>query len=101
MTEAPTDIGVDAPARQKITLDERSAILDGVIAQRSRQGWRVLSRTQTQAQLTKGKNVSHLLHLILTVFTLGIWLLIWLAMGVLGGEKQRLVTVDEFGTVTG
>ena len=43
--------------------------------------------------------MSHLLHLFLTLITVGIWLIFWLGLGVLGGIKRRMITVDEFGNV--
>lgn len=44
--------------------------------------------------------MNHVLHLILTLSTLGIWAIVWIALALLGGEKRVLVQVDEWGTST-
>ncbi len=38
-----------------------------------------------------------MLHLLLTIFTLGLWLIPWLVLGVAGGVKRKMVTIDEYG----
>ena len=81
------------------TPDERKAILDRSLQLWGAKGWRIENRSDFQATLAKGKEVSHLLHLFLTLITLGIWLIFWLGLGVLGGVKRRMITVDEFGNV--
>ena len=96
---APTNTTITAPT--KLTLEERSAVLDNAVIDSTRSGWRTLSRTQTQAQLVKGKPTNHILHLILSVCTIGFWIPVWIGVTVFAGEKQRLVTVDEFGLVQG
>ena len=91
---------VFAPARgPHPSADERKANLDRALQNYAAQGWRVESRFDFQATIAKGKNVSHLLHLFLTLISVGIWLIFWLGLGVLGGIKRRMITVDEFGNV--
>ena len=46
-----------------------------------------------------GHRVTHVLHLILSIITFGLWLIVWILMGVFGGEKRAMVTVDEYGNV--
>ncbi|MFN8187423.1 MAG: hypothetical protein U0R69_10130 [Gaiellales bacterium] len=81
------------------TADERKATLDRSLQLHGAQGWRIETRSDFQATIAKGKEVSHLLHLFLTLITLGIWLIFWLGLGVLGGVKRRMITVDEYGNV--
>lgn len=81
------------------TADERRATLDRALQARGARGWRIETRSEFQATIAKGKEVSHVLHFLLTVFTLGLWLIFWLGLGVLGGVKRRMLTVDEFGNV--
>jgi hypothetical protein len=54
---------------EPMSLEQRSAILAERLTWEARNGWRVTSQTQTQAQaqLAKGKPTSHLLHLVLTI----------------------------------
>lgn len=80
-----------------MTLAQRSEILNRAIIGYTSQGWRVASQSQTQAQLVKGKNHSHLLHLILTLLTVGLWLVVWIPLALFGGEKHKLIAVNEYG----
>jgi hypothetical protein len=80
-----------------LTTEERSEILNREILRYTSKGWRVQSQGPTQAQLVKGKNHSHLLHLILTLLTLGVWLLVWIPLALFGGEKHKLIAVNEYG----
>ena len=84
-----------------MTLEERSEILANSVQRAARKGWRVVSQTQTQAQLVKGKPTNHLLHLILCFVTLGIWIPVWIGVALFTGQKEVFVTVLEDGTVVG
>jgi hypothetical protein len=86
-------------AAQKLTTEQRSEALARYVAQQAQSGWRVQTQTQTQAQLVRGHRTNHVLHLILTLITLGIWAIVWILMVVFGGEKHRFVSVDEYGNV--
>ena len=46
-----------------------------------------------------GKPVNHVLHAILTVLLLGLWLIVWIALIITGGEKRTIITVDEYGRI--
>lgn len=83
----------------KPTTDERKATLDRSLMHYGAQGWRVETRSDFQATIAKGKEVSHLLHFFLAVITLGLWLIAWLGLGVLGGVHRKMVTVDEYGNL--
>jgi hypothetical protein len=63
------------------------------------QGGRVESQSDFQAVLIHGKSVNHVLHVLLAIFTCGLWLIPWLVMGVWGGETRTLVNVDDYGNV--
>ena len=80
--------------------DERKAILDRTLAQAGSKGWRIENRSDFQATVAKGNPVHHLLHLILSIITLGLWLIVWFLLALLGGVKRRLLTVDEFGKIS-
>lgn len=81
------------------TADERRSILDRTLQIWGAKGWRIENRSEFQATIAKGKDVNHLLHLFLALITVGIWLIFWLILGVGGGVKRRMITVDEFGNV--
>lgn len=78
---------------------ERTAVLDRELQKRGASGWRTESRGQFQATVVKGRRPSHLLHLILSVLTLGLWLVVWLVLALLRRERRALLTVDAFGNV--
>jgi hypothetical protein len=77
--------------------DERKAILDRAVADAIRVGYRIESRSDFQAALVRGRRVNHVLHLILTLVTFGLWAIVWIIVAIAGGEKREVVTVDDFG----
>lgn len=76
---------------------DRREVLNRELQRYGAMGWRIETRSEFQATIARGKQISHLLHLFLTIFTLGLWLLIWALIGMFGGVKRWLITVDEFG----
>lgn len=81
------------------TADQRKANLDAALSRYGAAGWRIENRSDFQATIAKGKETSHLLHFFLSVFTLGIWLILWLGLGIVGGIRRRLISVDDYGNV--
>lgn len=80
------------------TTEERKEILAQHIANLVAQGRRVESQGDFQAVMVRGNKVNHVLHLILTLVTLGLWVIIWLVLALSGGEKREIVKIDEWGT---
>lgn len=62
-------------------------------------GYRVESQTDVNAVLVKGKGTNHVLHLILTLITFGMWGVVWIIMYFINQEKRIILTVDEYGQV--
>lgn len=62
-------------------------------------GARVESQQDFQAVVVFGKQVNHVLHLILTLVTCLVWGLVWLALLLFGGEKRLMIVVDDYGNV--
>jgi uncharacterized membrane protein len=81
------------------TPEQRKQALAERVAREVKSGGRVESQSDFQAVIVNGKRPNHLLHLILTCITLGVWSLVWLG-AVICGEKRRVVAVDTFGNVT-
>jgi hypothetical protein len=81
------------------TQDERKALLDAALARLGAQGWRIENRSDFQATIAKGHRPNHILHLILSIVTAGLWLIVWLLIVIFGGEKRKLVTVDPYGNI--
>lgn len=82
--------------------DRRREELDRAVAEWVAGGWRVETRSDYQAVFVKGHRPNHILHLILSIITAGVWaLFVWLPVTVFGGEKRKTVSVDEHGHRTG
>ena len=62
-------------------------------------GWRVEGMTDSVVVLVKGWAVNHLLHLVLTVMTMGLWVFVWWPQYRLSRRRVLLVKVDAAGTV--
>jgi hypothetical protein len=56
-----------------------------------RHGWRIEQTTPFGTYLLRGEPVNHVLHLLLTVFTAGLWAPIRLLKTLGGGQHHRLV----------
>jgi hypothetical protein len=67
--------------------------LDDSVALYVKRGWRVESRTDNQVVLVLGHRPNHILHLILTILTFGIWAVVWILVAIFGGEKRKTITV--------
>jgi len=78
--------------------DRKRSMADAVAVDVAR-GWRVQSQTETDALLARGGNVNHLLHLVLTLLTCGIWGIVWIAIAIQQQEKHERITVDDYGQV--
>jgi hypothetical protein len=62
-------------------------------------GGRVESQTDFSAIVRYGKSVNNVLHLLLTLVTFGLWIFVWLAIGVtsVSQNKTVMLTIDEDG----
>jgi hypothetical protein len=77
--------------------DERKEALGRAIHTQVAQGARVESQGDYQAILVRGHRPNHMLHLVLSIVTLGLWLFVWLGVIAFGGEKRMSASVDEWG----
>ena len=79
--------------------DERKASLAQQLQSAVARGLRIESQSDYQAVLVQGKPVNHTLHAIITIFSCGLWGIVWIVMAITGGEKREMIVVDEFGNV--
>ena len=79
--------------------ERRKQALATAISNEVRGGWNVQSQSDYQAVMhIPAQKTNHVLHLILTLITLGFWGLVWIAMVVIHkGEQHEVVSVDEYG----
>lgn len=83
-----------------LSTEQRTAILDEFVAQKLMTGrFDLISRTPLEAVFRSTRKTSHVLHLILSVITLGLWIPIWITMSLVNSKKTLRVYVDEDGTI--
>jgi hypothetical protein len=82
---------------ETVPTDQRRGLMDDAVAEWTRGGWRVETRSDFQAVFSKGKRPNHILHLLLTIVTLGLWGIVWIVLALTSHEKRMIVSVDEFG----
>ena len=87
-------------APQTVAHDERKRLLDERVRLNIINGGaRVESRGDYEAVLVRGHRPNHVLHLLLTVVTLGFWAIVWTLIALTTRERRALLTVDEHGRV--
>jgi hypothetical protein len=74
--------------------------LDAEIGRYVAQGYKLEYRHGNTAVIAFGKRPNHILHLILTLITFGLWGIIWLILAATGGEKRRLLVLETDGSVS-
>jgi hypothetical protein len=99
MTETAVETHSAESAVATRTFEQRKEALATAVANSVRDGWGVQSQTDFQAVLVKGSKPNHVLHLLLTLLTLGLWAIVWVVVAFIGGEKHRVIQVDEYGNV--
>lgn len=78
----------------------RREVLGESVGNFVRAGYRVESQSGFQAVVVRGHRPNHLLHLILTIFTLGLWLPVWIIVALASGEKRKVLAVNSEGYCT-
>lgn len=79
---------------------ERQQILQNRLAQLLASGHgRIESMTPYAATLISGQKVNHILHLLISVFTFGVWLPVWFYISLSGGENRHVIAVDACGNI--
>jgi hypothetical protein len=91
-------------APQPMSPQQRAFMLQDYLARCVTNGARVelqLSPFDAQVAWPKGKGPNHILHLLLTLFTFGLWLPVWMIIGLVGPSPATrfVVAVDEWGQV--
>jgi hypothetical protein len=90
---------VQAPGTKATDAVRKAALAQHIATAVATQGARVESQSDFQAVLLTGQVVNHVLHAILTLFTCGIWGIVWLLLVLTGGVKRHLLQVDDYGNV--
>ena len=86
-------------AQSEKSPEERKALLANTLQGQVAGGARIESQGDFQAVVVSGHRVNHLLHFFIGLFTLGLWWIVWFFIAIFGGEKRRMINVDQFGNV--
>jgi hypothetical protein len=62
---------------------------------------RVGFQSEDRVVVITGHPVNHVLHLLLTVITGGVWVFVWAYASAVGGEQSRTLTVGKDGAILG
>ena len=83
----------------KKTSEDRKRSLEAFIISRVSQGWRIEGQTEYAVVIAHGKKPNHILHFLLCFPTFGLWLIVWIFMGMSMTIKHRTFQVNEFGQI--
>lgn len=82
------------------TPEQRKTALAKRVQEFAAKGWRIESQTDYNVSLAKGRRPNHILHLILTLLTFGLWAIVWIILTA-KGETRRSMAINEFGRIYG
>lgn len=83
----------------KKSSEDRKKSLEAFIISRVSQGWRLEGQTEYAVVLAYGKKPNHILHFLLSIVTLGFWLIVWIILGMSMTVKRRTFQVDDYGQI--
>lgn len=90
------------PGHRPARLDDqqRARILDQAVTHRLVGGGLLVSRTEFEAVVAYRKRRNHVMHLMFTLLTCGMWAIVWIILALSNpGERRWVGTVDEYGQV--
>ena len=91
------------PMFQPVPHGERLQRLSQYISRKTLEGYTVVDKDEREVWVVldkAAKPVNHVLHLLLTVFTCFIWLLIWGAMAAAQKKQSRIrASIDTYGNL--
>jgi len=83
----------------KRNLEQRKKLLERFATTEIARGSRLISQTDESVVLEYGKRPNHILHLLLSIVTLGFWLLVWLILAFSMNIKRKTYTINEYGVI--
>jgi hypothetical protein len=78
---------------------ERIELLRNFVIKQVANGASIELQDDFSAVLVWGKKPNHILHLLLSLVTFGIWIIIWILVAMTSGETRRLYKIDKFGFI--
>jgi hypothetical protein len=89
------------PSESNLEAPQRKEMLDRAIGVKIGDGGHLEHRVgDYEAVIKTGSKPNHVLHLVLTIFTLGLWGIVWLILAFGTHERTSTLSVDEHGMVT-
>ena len=83
---------------------DRLEQLNDAIAQRTLRGWTLVDRNDSDVTATLSlppKRVNHVLHLLLSIVTFSVWLIVWFMLSMFQRpEKRVLISIDRYGQLS-
>ena len=80
-------------------IEQRHAALEHAVANELASGAELVSQAGMNAVLAKGNEINFTLHLLLTVFTAGLWLIVWAILVATNHPQRVVLSVDQQGRV--
>lgn len=78
---------------------QMSPALAEAVGNWTRIGWRVEAYGPGQVAMVTGRRPNHVLHLLLSIVTMGLWLVVWALVAMTAKEQRQVLTVQPDGTV--
>jgi hypothetical protein len=91
--------GAEWTGDRQLTIQDRTVILQQTLVERVGTNCRVVAQSPTSATVVQGAETNQVMHVLLTIFTCGVWLPFWILFAATGQPKRHIVTVDEQGRV--
>lgn len=85
--------------RVELSDQERIKILDKVVLDHVSRGSTLVLRTDFEAVLSQGGGANHVLHFIISLLTLGLWLIVWLFIAMGNKMPRTTLKVDKYGSI--
>ena len=69
--------------------------INSLVEERMSEGWRVAERRETDVVIERGEKIHHIPNILMTVFTLGLWSVIYGLNLLMGGLKRRRIELHK------
>ena len=79
--------------------EDRIRTLDAKIWDLGANGWTLVNKSGFYANLEKGKPANHILHLLLSIVTAGVWIPIWIIITLASKKKTLQLYVEDDGSI--
>ena len=85
---------------QEIAIEQRRNLLQREIVKYLNQGYQVQSSTDTQVVLSRKKKIKLITHILISLLTAGLWLIVPLIQIINRKQNTIVVSIDQFGNIS-